>query len=97
MSEPPEVIHRAIWSFNRYRSPEAIAKFIAFDNNELYVRFTGPFCQTCGVLDYFEDLIFELNPSAPIGLAVVDFEQEDETSFLVRYRLTYQRPTCAGG
>jgi hypothetical protein len=97
MSELPETIHQAIASFNRYRSPEATAEFIRFDNNELVVRFSGSFCQTCGVYDYFEDLIFELNPAEPIGLIMVDFEREEVDSFLVRYQLTYRRPSCAGG
>jgi hypothetical protein len=95
MPAPPDAITRAIANFNRLRSPEAFAEFIAFDNNEIYVRFTGPFCRTCGVLDYFEDLIFELDDHSPISLAVVDFEAEDDVTFQVRYRLTYQKPSCA--
>ena len=95
MSLPPDAIARAIANFNRLRSPEAFAEFIGFDNNEVYVRFTGSFCRTCGVLDYFEDLIFELDARSPISLAVIDFEAEDEVTFQVRYRLTYQKPSCA--
>ncbi len=97
MHDLPETIRHAIASFNRYRSPEATAEFIRFDNNELVVRFSGSFCHTCGVYDYFEDLIFELNPTGPISLDMVDFEREEGDSFLVRYQLTYRRPRCAGG
>ena len=95
MPAPPDAIERAIANFNRLRSPEAHAEFIGFANNELYVRFSGTFCRTCGMLDYFEDLIFELDEKSPISLAVVDFEAEDDTTFQVRYRITYQRPSCA--
>lgn len=95
MTSPPDAITRAIASFNRLRSPEAFAEFVSFDNNEIYVRFTGSFCRTCGMLDYFEDLIFELDDRSPISLAVVDFEAEDDVTFNVRYRLTYQKPSCA--
>lgn len=95
MSRPPHAIEQAITNFNRLRSPEAHAEFIGFANNELYVRFSGSFCRTCGVLDYFEDLIFELDNRSPISLAVVDFEPEDEATFQVRYRITYQKPSCA--
>ena len=95
MPVPPDAIDRAITNFNRLRSPEAHAEFIGFANNELFVRFTGTFCRTCGMLDYFEDLIFELDDKSPISLAVVDFEAEDDTTFQVRYRITYQRPSCA--
>lgn len=95
MPVPPYAIERAIANFNRLRSPEAHAEFLGFENNELYIRFTGSFCRTCGVLDYFEDLIFELDDRSPISLAVVDFEPEDEDSFQVRYRITSQKPSCA--
>ncbi len=95
MSEPPDAIQRAISRFNQLRSPEAHAELIIFDRNELHVRFMGAFCRTCGVLDYFEDLIFELDSASPISLSVIDFEQEDEVTFKVRYRVTYQQPRCA--
>lgn len=95
MTEPPEAIHRAISRFNQLRSPEAHAEFIAFDENELHVRFTGAFCRTCGVLDYFEDLIFELDSTTPINLSVTDFVQEDEATFKVRYRVTNRQPSCS--
>ncbi len=95
MSAPPDAIEQAIARFNLLRSPEAHAEFIGFNNNELFIRFTGSFCRTCGVLDYFEDLIFELDDQSPISLAVIDFESEDEATFQVRYRLTYQKPSCA--
>jgi hypothetical protein len=95
MPEPPEAINRAISQFNQLRSPEAHAEFIAFDKNELYVRFTGPFCKTCGVLDYFEDLIFELDSASLINLSVIHFIQEDELTFKVRYSVTYRKPSCS--
>ncbi|MFX1564022.1 MAG: hypothetical protein ACFFDP_12025 [Promethearchaeota archaeon] len=95
MPEPPDEIRRAISRFNQLRSPEAYAELIVFDTNELHVRFTGVFCRSCGVLDYFEDLIFELDSTTPINLSVIDFEQEDEATFKVRYRITYQPRRCA--
>lgn len=95
MLEPLEAIRNAIMRFNHFRSPEAVAEFIAFDSNELHVRFNGSFCQTCGILDYFEDLIFELDSTSPIALSILDFVQEDEDTFRVRYSVTYRKPSCA--
>ncbi len=95
MPEPPDAIIQAIASFNRLRNPEAVAEVITFDENELILRFTGTFCQTCGVLDYFEDVIFELDDSANIDLQMLDFAQEEEDIFLVRYRVRYRKPRCA--
>ena len=95
MPDPPDAIVRAIASFNRLRNPEAFAKVVTFDAKQLTVRFTGSFCRTCGVLDYFEDVIFEMDESAAIDLQVLDFTQEDEDSFLVRYSVIYRKPQCA--
>ena len=97
MPEPIEDIQRAIERFNRFRSPEAHAEFEAFDKKELIVLFSGAFCRTCGVLDYFEDLIIELDAEASIDLSVVNFENIDKATFRVRYDVTYRRPKCPGG
>ena len=44
-----------IGKFNKYRAPEAIAKFVSNDSNSVKIEFSGPFCQTCGRHDYFDD------------------------------------------
>jgi hypothetical protein len=49
-------VKEAIRVFNKYRSPEANAKLIKFDNKKIVVDFTGTFCRTCGFYDYFDDL-----------------------------------------
>lgn len=53
-----EEILKAIETYNRYRSPEAYAKLIASKNEEVIVKFEGIFCQTCGVRDWIEDLVY---------------------------------------
>lgn len=45
----------AIGEFNKYRSPEATARLVSSEGKSLRVEFTGPFCETCGFQDYFED------------------------------------------
>jgi hypothetical protein len=49
-------VKEAIRVFNKYRSPEANAKLIKFDKKKIVVDFTGTFCRTCGLYDYFDDL-----------------------------------------
>jgi len=94
MPEPPEALRRAVASFNRHRSPEVTAEIASFDNNELHVRFRGAIlCHTCGLTDYFEDIIFELDPSSTISLTLIDFKEEKD-SYLARYRVTYRQPSC---
>ncbi len=71
----------AVAKFNRYRSPEARAEVVEVTTSTIKVRFSGPFCTSCGVVDYFEDLIW-------FGLKaeIVGWEREDD-SFIVTYRL----------
>ena len=51
-----EKVENAIEEFNRYRAPEAIAKLVRINKNELKVDISGTFCRTCGFYDYFDDL-----------------------------------------
>ncbi len=55
-----ELIERAIEEYNRYRAPEAIARLEEFDCKRAVVSFTGPYCLTCGVIDWIEDFKYTL-------------------------------------
>ncbi|WP_290900185.1 GNAT family N-acetyltransferase [Ferroglobus sp.] len=67
-----------IEKFNRYRSPEAHAELLEFEKRRAKVLFTGPFCVSCGIYDYFEDVIVDLN-------AKVERFEEFEEGFVVTY------------
>ena len=56
-----EIILKIIEEYNRLRSPEATAKFIKKQNKKILINFSGPFCASCGVIDYFEDFVIEAN------------------------------------
>ncbi len=74
-------IKQAIEKFNRYRSPEARAELLEVCDDTVKVKFSGAFCVSCGIYDYFEDLIwFGLNAE------IVTFERIDD-GFVVTYRL----------
>ncbi|NOY11839.1 MAG: N-acetyltransferase [Archaeoglobi archaeon] len=66
--------------FNHYHEPEAVARYAGYEDGLVKVRFSGYMCMTCGVYDYFEDLIQEVDAE------IVDYEEDDE-GFLVTYRL----------
>ncbi len=70
-----------IEKFNRYRSPEANAELLEFDRRRAKVLFTGPFCVSCGIYDYFEDLTVD------IGAKIESFD-EFEDGFVVTYLFT---------
>ncbi|MDI9610443.1 MAG: N-acetyltransferase [Archaeoglobales archaeon] len=66
--------------FNKYRSPEANAEILEIGDDFAVVKITGPFCVSCGLFDYFEDIAIEANAR------VIDYE-EAEGGFIVRYGL----------
>ncbi len=57
--ELEELIRKTIILYNRYRSPEAIAKVVSVDLDRVTITFSGSFCYSCGVMDYLEDFIHE--------------------------------------
>ncbi len=48
-----------VHEYNKYRSPEATAHILKIENNDVVIVFEGPFCDTCGVVDWIEDFIYE--------------------------------------
>lgn len=70
----------AVMKFNMYRSPEATAEIVEVDGEYVLVKMTGPFCRSCGVFDYFEDISVEADAE------VVSYDEVDD-GFLVKYRL----------
>jgi len=81
-----DLVLRAIEVYNRYRSPEAIAKLVGVEKDGFIIEFEGPFCQSCGVNDYFEDFIHELEDiSKSFRVEVKETESASPQSFRVRY------------
>jgi hypothetical protein len=81
-----DLVLRAIEVYNRYRSPEATAKLVGMEKDGFIIEFKGPFCQSCGVNDYFEDFIHELEDiSGAFRVEVKATELTGPQSFRVRY------------
>ena len=77
---------KAIEVYNRYRSPEATAKLVGIQKDGFIIEFKGPFCQSCGVNDYFEDFIYELeNIRGDFRVEVKATEPAGPQSFRVQY------------
>lgn len=77
----------SIDKFNKYHSPEAVAEYVRYEKDRVYVKFYGPFCLSCGIYDYFEDILPDLE-DAGIGAEVQNYEKLDgEDGFLVIYRV----------
>jgi hypothetical protein len=80
------LVLRAVEVYNRYRSPESTAKLVGMEKDGFIIEFEGPFCQSCGVNDYFEDFIHELEDiSRSLRVEVKETEPAGPQSFRVRY------------
>jgi hypothetical protein len=81
-----EPVLRAIEVYNRYRSPETTAKLVGMEKDGFVIEFEGAFCLSCGVRDYFEDFIYELEDlNKNIRVEIKDVEQTGPQSFRVNY------------
>jgi len=77
---------KAIETYNRYRSPEAIAEIISYNNDVLTVRFKGSFCYTCGINDWIEDLKYVLEDHG-VEAEIVEIIEESENTRLASFRI----------
>lgn len=78
-------IKKGIEEFNKFRAPEATAELISFKNKVLEVKFSGPFCFSCGIYDYFEDLkIFLEEQDLKTEIKIIE---EVEDGFLVKFKV----------
>ena len=58
-TELEELVRKTVLLYNRYRSPEAVAKIVSVTPENVTIAFTGSFCYSCGVIDYLEDFVHE--------------------------------------
>ena len=87
MARIEEAISKAIDRYNHYRSPEATAKLVKVGNGEFIVDFEGPFCKSCGIYDFFEDLIYELKGLLDIQAVIKGFESTESEMVRVVYAI----------
>jgi len=80
-----DAVLKAVEAYNHFRSPEAKARLIKIGKSKLIVDFEGSFCRTCGVHDYLEDLIYELERFADVEIEVLSFENYEPEKIRVKY------------
>jgi hypothetical protein len=81
-----ELVLRAIEVYNMYRSPEATAKLVGMKKDGFVIEFDGAFCISCGVRDYFEDFIYDLEDlNRNVRVEIKETEQAGPQSFKVKY------------
>lgn len=82
-----EYINKAIQTFNKYRGHEVHVTIIEYHDNTLIVDFRGTYCQTCGLYDYFEDLIYEVKDLIDVEITIENAEPVGEDTYRVKYSL----------
>jgi len=81
-------VEEAIVQFNRYRSPEAVAKLVSLGEDEIVLEIAGPYCQSCGLFDWFDDFTFELRAAGGPRATFACYEPAGrEEAYRVTYRL----------
>ncbi len=85
MSSFNEKIGKAVEEYNKYRSPEATARLVSWSEGSFVIKFTGPFCNTCGFYDYFDDLIILLE-DLRLKSRIVEIEEIDQGA-IVKFKI----------
>ena len=82
------LVRKAVASYNRFRSPEAIAKLVQVSPENVTIAFSGSFCFSCGVLDYFEGFIHYFKIlTDKVELKSVKIRRTSPRSFEVDYKV----------
>ncbi|MCX8189519.1 MAG: hypothetical protein N3F64_07380 [Nitrososphaeria archaeon] len=79
-----KLVFSAIKEYNKYHSPEATVELKDVGKNFLTVTFSGPFCNTCGVTEWFEDFRIELE-KRNLKTYIGEIKEIDGQTFLVKF------------
>jgi hypothetical protein len=79
-------VEAAVEEFNKYRSPEAVAKIIEFSEGQVTIELSGPFCRGCGLYDYFDDLKIELERKVGGPMEISKIGGGEGVGYIVTYR-----------
>ena len=83
-----KAVEKTIEEYNKYRRPVAIAKLKDFEDDVAVIEISGTFCQTCGIYDYLEDFIYEMDRVTDKYEAEIQrYERVDTNRFIVHYRV----------
>ena len=86
--ELEETVRKAIARYNRFRSPEAVAKLVRMSPENVTIAFSGAFCNSCGVLGYIEGFIHDFKTlSSKVELKIGKTRQTSPRSFEVDYKI----------
>jgi len=85
--ERKRAVLSAVRRFNELRSPEATAELVHLEGDLVVVKISGPFCFTCGLYDYFDDLAWEMQDRLEESVEIEAVERVGPESYLALYRI----------
>ena len=90
-AELEELVRKTVLLYNRYRSPEAVAKIVSGTTESVTIAFSGSFCYSCGVIDYLEDFVHEFKMlTDKAELKIGKTRETNPRSFEADYRVKYR-------
>jgi len=90
-AELEELVRKTVLLYNRYRSPEAVAKIVSVTTESVTIAFSGSFCYSCGVIDYLEDFVHEFKMlTDKAELKIGKTREINPRSFEADYRVKYR-------
>ncbi len=81
-------LNEVLSEYNKFRSPEVTVKLLYFKDGKLTLEFAGPFCNTCGFYDYFEDFIYEMKRLNKLEMSIDDIKENGFQKFVVIYSIS---------
>jgi len=90
-AELEELSRKTVTLYNRFRSPEAVAKIVIVTTENVTIAFSGSFCYSCGVIDYLEDFVHEFKMlTDKAELKIGKTRETNPRSFEADYRVKYR-------
>lgn len=80
-------LESTIEEYNKYRKPEAVARIVWVEDGGFKLEFSGPFCQSCGVQGYFEDVIYELERLNGVKASLLSVQEIKPGVYRVAYSI----------
>ena len=76
VSELEATVRKTVARYNRFRSPEAIARLVRLSPECVTIAFSGAFCASCGVLGYIEGFVHEFKSFTDTAELKIDKTRE---------------------
>lgn len=82
-----ELVVRALTEFNKWHGSEAVTELVKLEGPSIVVELSGPFCRTCGLYDYFDDLNLELEKVLGKTLEIAKVDNGSDGRYMITYKI----------